>query len=559
MKPTRLLLLLPLLALLLGGCAQDAPPTPALEPTALETAVDLATVSATVTVEESIATPGPDPAVVETPARVEVETESVTSAVAGTTTPPPAPTLFARRWEDPAPYAAGLIEAEHDALLELPRRNIYHLDLTLAADLRTVTGRQEVRFVNNEDLTLNELFFHLYPNLLGGSLTVTTVTINGQAAAPQLLNERSILAVPLDEPLAPDGSVVVGLDFTVQVPTEGSSNYGVFVLADRVLALAHFYPQVAVHDDEGWNISPPPANADPTYADAAFYLVRVTAPSAQTLVASGVVLERSEQTGQQTVTVAIGPARDFYLASSERYERISKPQGQTTINVFGLPGTESQMVSVSDFASGALRTMSELIGPYPYTEFDVAPTVNLALGVEYPGTVVLNSRLYEPEARFGALPATAYLESTVAHEVVHQWFYNVVGNDQLDEPWLDEALTQYGTWLYFRERYGPGAAENFRQSWVERWDAVNGAAVPIGLPAGRYEGAEYGAIVYGRGPLFFESLAEEMGQQVFVAFLRDYYQQNKWDIATGAELHLLAEAHCACQLDALFADWVGQP
>jgi aminopeptidase N len=161
--------------------------------------------------------------------------------------------------------------------------------------------------------------------------------------------------------------------------------------------------------------------------------------------------------------------------------------------------------------------------------------------------------LYDPEeSRYPPV----VLESTVAHEVAHQWFYAVVGNDQLDEPWLDESLAQYATFLYFADEGDPGEAEGFRDSFEQRWQAVEGEAIPIGLPVAAYDGPEYSAIVYGRGPLFFETLAQEMGQETFSAFLRDYYRTLTWDIATPERLQALAEEHCGCDLDALFAEWV---
>ncbi|MGW8319698.1 MAG: M1 family aminopeptidase, partial [Candidatus Promineifilaceae bacterium] len=137
--------------------------------------------------------------------------------------------------------------------------------------------------------------------------------------------------------------------------------------------------------------------------------------------------------------------------------------------------------------------------------------------------------------------------------------YNVVGNDQINEPWLDESLTQYVTYLYFVDEYGRAGAAPFEQSFYARWDRVGRADIPIGLPAGDYEDAAYSGIIYGRGPLFFEALANQMGQETFSAFLRDYYEQNKWGITTGEELKALAEAHCACDLSPLFAEWVGEP
>ena len=89
-----------------------------------------------------------------------------------------------------------------------------------------------------------------------------------------------------------------------------------------------------------------------------------------------------------------------------------------------------------------------------------------------------------------------------------------------------------------------------------QWGRVDNAEIPIGMPVWAYSGREYGAIVYGRGPLFVETLAKTMGQETFDAFLRDYYETHKWGIATADSLKGLAESHCNCDLTQLFADWV---
>jgi aminopeptidase N len=148
------------------------------------------------------------------------------------------------------------------------------------------------------------------------------------------------------------------------------------------------------------------------------------------------------------------------------------------------------------------------------------------------------------------------MEGTVAHEVGHQWFYNLVGDDQLDDPWLDEALTQFATLQYYADEYGPGGEQGFRASLEARWDNVGRADIPIGLPVAEYSEQEYGAIVYGRGPLFFVALREEMGIEAFDAFLKEYTETLSWDIATPEFLQSLAEEHCSCDLDPIFNDWV---
>lgn len=469
----------------------------------------------------------------------------------------PAPSLFETAWDDSAPFRQGLIRAESGILDQLKGAPIYHMDMAISPDLMSVAGRLELLYTNQEDIDLEELYFHLYPNLLEGRASVSALTVNDEPVQPEYLSDDTVLRVPMASSLAPGEKAVIALEFYVDIPSEGGSNYGVFATIDGVMALAHFFPQLSVYDDEGWNIEPPPANADVTYADASFYLVRVTAPAEQVLVASGVELDRQETDGTQVATFAAGPARDFYLVSNEDYIVTSKQVGETIINSYGFPDFIDQNELALTYASGALESFNERIGTYPYTEFDIVPTPNLALGVEYPGLVVIRTGLYDPLATLGPNPATFYQESTTVHEVGHQWFYNTIGNDQLDEPWLDESLTQYITFLYFVDTYGEENAQGFRDSFLGRWDRVDRLEIPIGLPADDYSDQEYGAIVYGRGPLFFEALSEEMGEETFDAFLRQYYQQNKWGIASGNDLKSLAEEKCQCDLTPLFARWVG--
>ena len=82
--------------------------------------------------------------------------------------------------------------------------------------------------------------------------------------------------------------------------------------------------------------------------------------------------------------------------------------------------------------------------------------------------------------------------------------------------------------------------------------------MPIGLPSSAYDGQEYGAIVYGRGPLFVEALAQSMDEDSFKDFLHDYGTQLRWEIATPQRFQGLAEGACACDLDGLFSRWVFQ-
>jgi aminopeptidase N len=140
--------------------------------------------------------------------------------------------------------------------------------------------------------------------------------------------------------------------------------------------------------------------------------------------------------------------------------------------------------------------------------------------------------------------------------VGHQWFYNLVGDDQLDDPWLDESLTQFVTLQYYADEYGANGEEGFRQSLEGRWASVGTADIPIGMPVAEYSGQEYSGIVYGRGPLFFVALREAMGEGAFDQFIKDYTETLSWHIATPETLKATAEEHCNCDLTTLFEEWV---
>ncbi len=459
-------------------------------------------------------------------------------------------------WDDRSIFQSGLIESEQTVLDQLPGASVYHLDLEIADDLLRVTGHQAVHYTNREAGPLNDIYFRLFPNNAGGKITVSEVKVDGQSVEAVYEFEDTALRVPLSAALPPDGSVDIQMDFAVEIPQEMAGNYGLFGYFDDVLVLDEFYPTIPVYDDEGWNVETPPANADLGYNDASFYVVRLTAPPNLTVVAAGVEIDREVDGDKQVITFAAGPARDFYLAASDNYTVISDTVGKTTINSYAFPERTDHAELALQVAANALQSLSESFGPYPYTEFDVLSTPMQALGIEYPGIVGISLSLYDPGAAIARVPAPIMLEGTVAHEAAHQWFYNVVGNDQVDEPWLDEALAQYATWLYYADTYGEVAARSYIRSWEDRWARVDHADIPIGLPAGDYEGKAYGAIVYGRGPLFLVALAEEMGQASFAEFLRDYYETHKWGIGTGESFKQLAQQHCQCDLNDLFEEWV---
>jgi aminopeptidase N len=168
----------------------------------------------------------------------------------------------------------------------------------------------------------------------------------------------------------------------------------------------------------------------------------------------------------------------------------------------------------------------DVFGPYPYTELDIVETPNYLGGMEYSGLVVLEDGLY---------PGVSTVEWLTAHEVAHQWWMVVVGNDQINEPWLDEALMQYSTMLYYEAVYGEQRAHRIRNAvFLQTHEALRraGRDMPAGLSADAYPPGLYFDIVYDKGALYFHELRERVGDELFFDTLRSYYDRHRYQIAT---------------------------
>jgi hypothetical protein len=449
---------------------------------------------------------------------------------------------------DLAIFEANLADATRGILGGLPGASIYRIQLVLSDDLLHGSGTEEVTYTNTEAVPLHDVRFRLFPNILAGEMTIEMITVDGQGTTATLGLEGSLLIVPLQDALKPGESVAIRIEFEERIADEVARNYGVQAFHGGILTLAHGYPMIAVYDVSGWNAEIPPAAGDLVFADMSYFIVKVSAPENITLVGSGSEVRREHQGSRQLVTFAAGPVRDFYLAAGEAWQVHSRETGGVTLRVYAPDNLAAGALAALGYAERALEEFGARYAPYPYAEMEIVATPTLALGIEYPGVVAIADRILTPE--------DTRLEATVVHEIAHQWFYNLVGNDQLDHPWLDESLAQFATLQYFEGRYGRAGAVAFRGSLEARWERVGLAEIPVGLPVARYGVQEYGAIVYGRGPLFFEALRNELGTTAFDQFMRQYSANFAWGIATPAGLQQTAEGSCECDLQALFDAWI---
>ena len=143
-----------------------------------------------------------------------------------------------------------------------------------------------------------------------------------------------------------------------------------------------------------------------------------------------------------------------------------------------------------DRAAEFVRWLGDKLGPYPYptlvvADIDLPPSYG---GMEYPGLVMLAGRVPVPSPVEGS-----FFDALLLHEIAHQWFYSLVGNDEIDDPWLDEAFATYMIYAYYRD-VRPDLAPGAYQAWIAGGGTVTSMpASTTSLQMGRISTSSIGA------------------------------------------------------------------
>lgn len=328
----------------------------------------------------------------------------------------------------------------------------------------------------------------------------------------------------------------------------GDRLYGAFNSEAGLMTLASAYPIVAVVRGGQWDIGWPDPKGDFVNSETALYDVTLRVPGDWQAVSTGVVTDRQEAGGAQTLRIVSGPQRDFTLALAQ-FQVLSAEVEGTRINSYFRAASAAGGQGALDAAGKALSAFNKRYGPYPLRELDVIEIpANTFLGVEYPGMIMIAEGLY------GGGPD---LELTVAHEVGHQWWYSQVGNDVQLSSWLDEALASYSQIVYQEEYGGAAAAERELNGFRERYQRAlaSGRDAPAQQANSQFRN-NYVLLVYGKAVLFFQALRQQIGDDAFDHFLHDYYATNRYRYVTGADLVMAANQACSCDIQPLYDDWI---
>lgn len=426
----------------------------------------------------------------------------------------------------------------------------------LSAEVDPQNGQVDVHeqlvFPNTTGDTLEELILYVFPNAFAEAFILGDIKLEqgGQSSAPSYTLSETTLRLFLPSSLAPGEEVVLDLDYTLHPPLLDASawppegNLG-WSEGGRSVHLGHWYAQlVPYRRGYGWQTWPYHPVGDPFCSDVADYAVVVTAPDNYVVVGGG---ERQKEGDRWVFNLEAG--RDFAVFVGRNYAELEGQVG--AVRVFSVHRREHAEAGLAalEVAEEAMAVFLRRYGPYPFETFTVFEG-DLYGGMEYSGIVSVGAEFYES---YGGTPQEV-LPALVAHELAHQWWYGVVGNNQIYEPWLDEAMARYSEVLFYEEVY-PEAVDWWWEARVNAW----GPAGHIDVEIYDFDDtASYVHHLYPRASQFMRDLRQRIGDETFFRFLQRYYRENAFKRVSRLDFFLLLQEETSAKLDDLLDIYFGR-
>jgi hypothetical protein len=447
----------------------------------------------------------------------------------------------------PSLSPGGRDDVQRAGLDDAPR---YALSATIDPASGRVDGRMHARVSRPQH---GDVPFRMLAGLpaFHTGLTITGVTVDGKRVHAAV--DRTLLRVPVTRNRGP--TVDVAMRFSYRVPRAGTTRGR--PLTQATIALLSRHPDV---DQFGhwfplW--LPPGAETDPGLSGfgdignfaAGAITARIRVPTGYDVVSPGVTVDRHESGGQTTVTQSGVGLRDLSLVVGRGLHSATAPAGDATVRATG--PADVDVDAVARDGAVALQSLARLYGPYPWSEVQiVAVTLGPdAGGMEWPGAVWI-SGLEDPAGAGGASLA-------IDHELAHQWWHALVGNDSIRYPVVDEPLAQFSMCLVATQQADVSGECGFGGL------ASGGLAVCGDRPTTAFTSAnEYGNLIYDRAPGFYQALARAVGQDATVAALRDVVTRHVFGSVTAGQLRAELAAAFPGQEDTVRQLWdryIGAP
>jgi len=487
----------------------------------------------------------------------------------------PTPAVFTAT---PPPPATDTPSASTDASLPAPTPTVsptlspalgraqYTLDLQLNYGAKAATVNETILYPNWSGETLTNLVLAVEPNLWSGGFSLKTIAIDNQPVTNYTIENLSQrLEVPLAQPLPPSGTVTIAITYGLILPemqayiaASNDVRPQIYGYSEKQVNFVDWYPFVVPYlPGQGWVLHNPWFYGEHLMYDLVDFDVTVTFTDGAhpKVAASGAEVGSEAASTPEVTPTPSGPVsyhflleagRTFALSMSDYFKIAQQTVGDVTVYsyYFGLYDAAGQAMLQTTVE--AMQTFSNRFGPYRHKTLS-AVQGDFNDGMEFSGLYFISRDYFN---LYDNTPKN-YLVTIAAHETAHQWWFDAVANDQALEPWLDEALATYSEHIYYETIY----PEFVDWWWGYRYFEFQQAGY---VDTSIYDGGgqrPYWDKVYLTGARFLENLRKQVGDEIFFAFLKDYYNQMAGKQATSADFFRVFRENTAADITALLIEY----
>jgi hypothetical protein len=405
-------------------------------------------------------------------------------------------------------------------------RTNYILYATLDFANHSVAVEETIRYYNQTSAALSDIVLSVQPNRYSNCFALTSLSQDNAALTTYNLNGQR-LTINLPQALQSGTASTFALTFNLALPYKRSDD--LFGYDSNQVNLNNWYPFIVPYSG-GWLLHDPMPFGEHLVYDSSDIELNLKTDAGVTVAASA----PGEANGEWTRYRLYG-ARTFVLSASDEFLVSESAVGPVLIRSYFFNGYQGAGEGILNASVQAVGLYAVKFAPYPYESLSVVQT-DIHDGQEYDGLVFLSSDFY---SQYGG-SNRSNLVTIGVHEISHQWWFGLVGNDQALEPWLDEAMAVYSERIFYEFT---NAANNLDWWWAFR--------VNYFKPSGYVDTSIYNAgtfrsyvnAVYLDGAYFMEAFRTRLGEDNFYRFLKDYAARYSRSRVTGSDFFAVAREH----------------
>ncbi len=407
----------------------------------------------------------------------------------------------------------------------------YAATLTATDGGRSWSGTQTITVRNaGGKRPLDRVWLRLWGNGPVGCApqAVTLQRIDG-ARRGRLLRDCSALELLLPAPLSRGARATITLGLTITAPAIQDR----FGSAEDIHLFGNALPVVAQRDRDGWRLPVYSPNGESFVTTVAPIKLTMHHPLAVRVAASGDTTTTDLGDGNATTTSEI-IARDAMWAAGQMAVVERRTKRGTLVRSWSTPEALADREEHAALTVKSLQQLERRLPEYPYGELDVViARIEAGGGMEYPGIILTDAS-----------------DDVTRHEVAHQWFYALVGNDQYREPWVDEGFTSFLEYTWTAgDLPAPECIGSARLAYKNAQRFVTQSMSYWNRHVGQY------LLVYNNPVCALRSVRAVLGYPKFERTMRKLVTDNAGGFLTGAEVRGAFRKAGGRRIDKIWVRW----